>query len=156
MGRLRCLTPTLDRRAARSPAAAFGDGSDAHVLLKSGRISEAVALLPERSQEPRRKDGTSPGKVGEEVAIREALASLLNLGVELDDAAEMARSCGSRVWREGSLTAASEVSGRSEAMASTRRSMTAARRTLWAWKKEPNDVWMNFARDCRAMNPDAG
>ena len=33
------------------------------------------------------------------------------------------------------MTAASEVSGRSDLIASMRRSMTAARRTLWAWKK---------------------
>lgn len=41
--------------------------------------------------------------------------------------------------RAGSMMAASEVSGRPDLMASTRQSMIAARRMLWAWKKSTDE-----------------
>ena len=120
-------------------SAAFGDRGDAGVLLEGGGIGESVALLAEGGQEARGEDGASAREVFEEVEVREPSTSLRDLRVERATPAEMARSCGSSVCtkrRDGSMTAGSEVSGRSETMASMRRSMRAARRTLWAWKKE--------------------
>ncbi len=67
-------------------AATFGDGRDAGVLLECGGVSETVALLSERREQPRGEDPASTGQILEEPEVGELLTATCDLLVQPCDA----------------------------------------------------------------------
>jgi hypothetical protein len=63
-------------------AAAFGDGSDADASLDGGGVREALALLAEGSQQPRREDRARPRQSAEEAVVGQLLAQPGDRAVE--------------------------------------------------------------------------
>ena len=115
-------------------AAALGDRRDAGVLLERGGVGEALAPLAEGGEQPRGEDrasarqGAKSWKSGRRSQRRAISASSGRCRRTARGAAAQSASTSKRA---GSMTAGSVVSGRSDLMASMRRSMTAAWRTLW-------------------------